>query len=308
MTRPETLRFPPLECSLGPTLGDYYQDFSAAVQLVESGYHGGLDSDGVPLVGHGKDAYYNAVTTAQYALANMTALRRGDERRADLARVQLDWLLDSQEPSGELAGCWVTRRDNDKYPWLRAPWTSALASGTAISALLRGFELLGDDRYRVAAASAYRALHVPRTSMTLYAERGEELWYEEYPAEPPLHVLNGHAYTLLGVLDHARVTGDSEADARWRRAAATLLAHLDEFDLGYWSAYDLVSREPVSLHYQKNIHVPQLRILAALTGEQGFAATADRWERYTGSILCRIRWQVALRAHRWRPKADQRSP
>jgi hypothetical protein len=188
--------------------------------------------------------------------------------------------------------------NNRKYPWLVAPWTSALASGNAISALLRGWELLGDERYRRSAELGYLGLHAPATGLAL--EAGGELWYEEYPAQPPLHVLNGHVYALLGVLDYARVTRDSEAAGRWRRATATLLSHLDEFDLGYWSSYDLRWREPVSLHYQKNIHVPQLQILATLTGDEPFSEVARRWQGYADSLVARARWQLSLRMQRWR--------
>ena len=89
--------------------------------------------------------------------------------------------------------------DNPKYPWLRSPWTSALATGNAMSALLRGWQLFDDDRYRAAAGVAYDALHEPRTGIAIFD--GDELWYEEYPGDPPLHVLNGHIYALLGVVD-----------------------------------------------------------------------------------------------------------
>lgn len=307
--KPEKLRFPPLHCSQDSDLGDYYQDFRGAITLLESGYHGSLDERGVPLIFYrGQGLVPNPIHTAQYALANITAVLAGDRSRAARLQALLDWLLDTQETAGELAGCWAITHDNRKYPWLRAPWTSALASGQAISALLRGWQLLGDERYLRAAGAAYEALHRERPGMTLYWEDGGELWYEEYPGEPPLHVLNGHVYALLGVLDQARVTGDPQAQERWRRAADTVLARLDEFDLGYWSAYDLRSREPVSLHYQLNVHVPLLRILAALTGARRFEATADRWDRYARSISARLRWQVMLRAQRWRRPAPQVRP
>ncbi len=300
--KPEDLDFPVLHCSLDRTLGDYYQDFSPAIALVEGGYHGGLDSEGVPLVHHGHGTLsYNAITTAQYALANVTAVRRGDHSRCAHARAQADWLVAAQECASEWAGCWLMTHDNAKYPWLRAPWVSALASGNAISALLRSWELFGDERYRTAAEAAYRALHVRRSGPGLWDDAGDELWYEEYPGHPPLRVLNGHVYTLLGVADYARVSGDAEADARWRRAARTVLGRLDDFDLGYWSAYDLRFREPATIHYQKNIHVPQLRILGALTGEAAFPATADHWERYLRSPASRLRWAAAIRLRRWTP-------
>lgn len=136
--------------------------------------------------------------------------------------------------------------------------------------------------------------------MQIYTELGDQLWYEEFPSDRPLHVLNGHIYTLLGVADYARVSGDPEADARWRLAARTALAHLSEFDLGYWSAYDLRFREPTSVYYHKNIHIPQLRILAELTDEAAFGAVADRWEGYLRGRLSRGRRFVAARLQRWR--------
>jgi hypothetical protein len=296
MQKPHALDLPPLNCELDAELGDYYQDIAAAIGLVESGYHGGMSEDGIPLADYATQGRFaNPVISSQYALANMIAAARGEPERLDRARTQLDWLIETQATAGQFAGCWMMEHDNPKYPWLRAPWTSALASGNAISALLRGWQLFDVDRYRAAADDAYRALHEPGIGLT--SGDGDELWYEEYPADPPLHVLNGHVYALLGVVDYARATGDPEAEARWRRAASTTLAHLEGFDLGFWSAYDLLWREPASLHYQKNIHIPQLRILAKLTGDQPFEDMAERWERQLSSPLARIRWHAALRVY-----------
>lgn len=299
--RPESLDFPPLNCTLEEQLGDYYQDVSPATTLVESGYHGSIDEAGLPVVQiPGRPGVVSAVTCAQYGLANMIAFGRGEQDRGRLAQVQLDWLVQAQDREGEWAGCWVVHQDDEKYPWLRAPWTSALASGNAISALLRGWQLFGVESYREAAEAAYRGLHAPRTGAALVVEQGEALWYEEYPGPEPLHVLNGHVYALLGVLDYARVSGDAEANDRWRRAATTTLEHLEGFDLGYWSVYDLHTREPVNVHYHKNIHIPQLRILGRLTEEPRFEAVAARWERYLHSRVSRARLFIGLRLRRFR--------
>jgi hypothetical protein len=304
--KPETLDFPPLHCSLDRELGDYYQDFSAAIQLVESGYHGSVDADGLPTLKLESGTFHNPISISQYALANMTALRRGDASREARARTQLDWLVRAQCRDGEWAGCWVMDHDDPKYPWLRTPWSSALTSGNALSALLRGWQLFDEPAYGEAGRLAYEGLHGSR-DQRLFEEDGSELWYEEYPGTPPLHVLNGHVYCLFGVADYARATGDATAEARWRRAAETARARLPEFDLGYWSAYDLRWREPVTLHYQKNIHIPQMRILAALTGEPEFTAVADRWERYWNSRLSRLRWFIGVRVHARRSKPPWRT-
>jgi heparosan-N-sulfate-glucuronate 5-epimerase len=298
MIRPGTLDFPPLHVSFDRELGDYYQDFSGAIALVEGGYHGTRDERGIPLVRRREaPPGPNPITTAQYALANMIAFRRGDEERGLLARRLLEALVSDQATEGPARGCWPMLHDDPKYRWLRDPWLSSLASGNALSALLRGWQVFDDKRYRAAADEAYAGLHASREGPPLLYECGDELWYEEYPADVPLHVLNGHVYTLLGVLDYARATGDETAEERWRRAARTVLVNLDGFDLGYWSAYDLRSREPATRHYHKNIHVPQLRILARLTGEGRFAAMADRWERQVASRLSWMHWEVAIRVH-----------
>jgi heparosan-N-sulfate-glucuronate 5-epimerase len=295
MINPESLEFPPLHCSLDRELGDYYQDFRPALRMVEEGYHGAFDGAGVPLVQYPDgEMHHNAITTAQYALANQSAVRHGDAARRGAVRTQLDWLVTEQESGGAFAGCWLMRHDDPKYTWLKAPWTSALASGQALSTLLRGWQEYGDRRYLEAADRAYHGLH---DAPGLVLDSADELWYEEYPAEPPLHVLNGHVYALLGVLDHARATGDPGATERWQRAARTTLRHLRRFDLGFWSAYDLLQREPASVHYQKNIHIPQLRILGMLTGEPAFDEVADRWERQLHSRVSRLRRAVALRIH-----------
>ena len=296
--RPEDLNLEPLHSSLAPDLGDYYQDFRQAVGLVESGYHGSLDASGIPMVRyHGQGEFYNPITTAQYAIGTLTALGHGDDTRTGVSRRLLDSLVQSQESEGESRGFWVLSFDNPKYRWLRAPWVSALAQGNALSALLRGHQVFGDDRYLQAAEAGYRAMHSRREDLSVVETAGEDLWYEEYPAHPPLHVLNGHVYALFGVLDYARVTGDEEAHQRWRRAARTLARHLPRFDLGYWSGYDAYTREPVDLHYHKNIHIPQLRILGELVGDSIFVEYADRWERYLASPVSSVRRAIALR---WR--------
>jgi hypothetical protein len=262
--------------------------------VVESGYHGTLDARGVPRLRRSDGEYYFPITISQYALANAAALIRGSVERGCRLRSLCDWLVENQEREPGQAGLWTIGFDNAKYPWLRAPWASALAQGNAISALLRGAELLAEPRYAEAARAGYEALHRP-SQPSLVRATGDELWYEEYPADVPLHVLNGHVYTLFGVLDVARAFGDVTAMERWRRGVQTIARRLAEYDVGYWSLYDLRTRELVDVHYHKNIHIPQLRILAALSGDRVFAERADRWEGYLHNPLARTRRAMGMR-------------
>ena len=195
-----------------------------------------------------------------------------------------------------LRACWLFEYDNREVPVAarcrgrqRLLRQRAVGTSPGLGGLSRR-PLPGSRRGRVSRSARIRL------RQRLYEDYGRSLWYEEYPACLPLRVLNGHIYCLLGVLDYARVTGDVEAEARWRRAAATALESLPDFDLGYWSAYELRWKEPATVHYQKNIHVPQLRILAQLTGNR-IPDVADRWERQAHSKLSRLRWRAAIRVH-----------
>lgn len=301
--RPERLDFPARPASYGTSLGLYYQDFSAAITLVESGFHGTRDERGIPLVRYGEQGlHYNPITIAQYGLANLDAVMLGEDSRRALATDLLDWLVGSLERQSGGGGLWRMPFRDPKYVWLDRGWVSALAQGQGISALLRGYELFGMEQYFAAAGEAYQGLHSGRVSPPLLREAANgTLWYEEYPAERPLHVLNGHVYAMLGVLDWARVTGDARAFARWEAAVSAVRSTLASFDTGYWSVYDLRFRELASLHYHKNIHLPLLEVVGSLTGDPYFDEVARRWRSYLGSPRCRIqRWVVLRLAHRIR--------
>ena len=293
-------------CALDSTLGGYYQDITEAVALVEGGFHGILDEDGVPKINLAGKWHYRSVTIAQYALSLHDSLalpEMADQRRAIELRLrrQLDALAGLIETDGDRRGFAVVSWDDAKYPQLRAGWVSAMYQGNIVSALLRGWQLFGEDRWRDLAGLAFLVMGTPLAEGGVcfrapHAD-GEDFWLEEYPMDPPSHVLNGYIYSLWGVLDWARVTGDATAWLWWRQGVETLKRHLPEYDCGYWSVYDLRYRELTSIYYQNNIHVPQMQAMYALTGEALFDEYGDRWAAQGRSRLCRARWAVMLRVN-----------
>jgi hypothetical protein len=130
------------------------------------------------------------------------------------------------------------------------------------------------------------------------------LWFEEYPTEPPSYVLNGFVYCLFGLWDLFRVTRNPEVGADIEACLVTLRANLARFDTGYWSLYDRLKLELVSTYYQRNVHVPQMEVLHALTGEEIFRSYAKRWRRnlrLPTRVLAQVMMRVAPRAPRfWR--------
>lgn len=288
--------------SLSATLGPFYLGMLPAVKVYESGAFGPLDARGVPMSGGSATAgpVYNPVTIAQYALSLIDqALIEG--RHAELDRkivVQLEALVERIETHGDRRGLFVNRWDDAKYPSLRAPWVSGLSQGSALSALLRGHQVLGEERFLSAAHLVFGGLDLPLDAGGVRTgDACGHLWFEEYPENPPTHVLNGFILTLWGILDHARATGSDKAWRWWNAGVDTLEAHVGEFDCGFWSVYDLKYRELCSEFYQLNVHVPQMEVMYRLTGLDVFAAYGERWRRFGETWWSRAMWWTALRVH-----------
>jgi hypothetical protein len=280
------------------TLGGYYLDFRRIIPVVESAEFGPIDPDGVPLTRTSPGEHiYNTITISQYALALHDAIVR--DARSDLeprlAR-QLEAVLSNTERDGDWEGFCIHRWNNPKYKKLEAPWVSALAQGNAISALLRGHQLFGEKRYADCATKMFAALERPLDQGGVhFVDRCGHDWFEEFPMDPPSHVLNGLVFTLWGILDFARATADDRAWAWWRSGVETLRAHLPDFDCGFWSLYDLRYRELASLYYHWNVHIPQIDAMYGLTGEPSFERYASRWRRFGQSRWRRGLWWIALR-------------
>lgn len=280
-------------------LGLYYVDSTEVTSRIENDFHGPIDENGVPL-NHfeGQGDFYNITTISQYALA-LHDLMVGTGETPELRRkleAQLDVIVANAETQGPCTGFFVSRWNDSKYAELRAPWVSALTQGNAISALLRGYQWNGDTRLLDCATAAFTALELPMSEggATMTDENGH-FWLEEYPMNPPSHVLNGFIFALWGVLDYARATGNERAWEWWDAGCQTLRARLKDYDCGFWSVYDLSHRELATQYYQINIHVPQLEAMATLTGEECYSHYARRWRRFSANATNRVLWWIKLR-------------
>jgi hypothetical protein len=238
------------------------------------------------------------VTIAQYALAihdQMLNEGRSPELERKF-RIQLEAIVANMESESPWRGFFLDKRTNSKYKEIPTPSASALSQGNAISALLRGFQLFGDQDLLSHATDAFNVLSRPlEDGGVLDVDNCGHVWFEEYQMDPPSHVLNGFIFALWGILDYARVTDSRQGWDWWEAGIKTLQAHIADFDRGYWSVYDLRYRELASLYYHVNIHVPQLRVMYGLTGDKLFKRYAERWRDFSESSWRRALWWLALR-------------
>jgi heparosan-N-sulfate-glucuronate 5-epimerase len=280
----------------GARLGRYYLLFDEAV-LKRGGSHSfHFDHDGIPVIPTYVDVetrrlHYYPIAIGQYALAifhSWLDSKREEDRQRFLRLA--DWFVEHQAEDG----CWYAEVDMPLYR-LRAPWRSAMAQGRGLSILPRAWQCTGEARYLESAKRALDAFSLPLTQSGVAGTFDGRVTYEEYPAEPPPHVLNGMIFSLFGLWDMARARPeDGRAAALFERGAATVEALLPRYDTGWWSLYDLyhfevpTPRNLCTAHYH-DIHIKQLTVMHAITGREPLRAVAERWAAYEEGSLGRLR-------------------
>ncbi len=284
------IRYPIADDYHSEELGHYYFVFEE--ERVSQGKDQALikkiDKNGIPINRTyvdvtSKEYVYFPISIGQMGLAVFhTYLRTKSEEDRDRFLKFVDWFYRNGERDEHLGVRWMTDVPLPQYR-NPGPWQSAFAQSRGISILLRGYQLTGEQRF---ANMAERAL-VPFTmsvsegGVTAFTEWGR--FYEEYTAELPTLVLNGMIFSLCGVYDFLRVFPENKlARKLFEEGIQTLIRILPEYDLGFWSRYNLCRVDwyprvdPATVGYQR-LHVVQLEMLHRLTKEKLFKEYADRF-------------------------------
>lgn len=248
----------------------------------------------------------NPVTVVQLALG---ALQLRDPEQLPLVMAVSEWLEQTADQRGLLPYRFPMPHT---YP-LEAPWYSSLAQGEAASLLVRAAQIFDRVQLYDLADRIVEPLLQTETEGSLVALTAEGPVLQEYPTNPPAHVLNGWITSLFGLYDIARAPRGATTTVRraanaFETGTATLatMLHLYRTPLG-WSRYDLYPHpiaNTASVAYHR-LHVAQLRALHSLAQLEIFASTADEWERSLrnpAALLVAIARKVAFRVIRPRSR------
>jgi hypothetical protein len=232
-----------------------------------------------------KEYVYFPITIGQVGLAVFhTYLKTKSEEDKNRFLKFVDWFYQNAEISDNLGVRWLT---DVALPQYRnpGPWQSAFAQSRGISILLRGYQLTGNGKYAKMAEKALIPFTKPFSAggVTSFSKWGP--FYEEYTAQVPTLVLNGMIFSLCGVYDFVRVFPDNKLARKiYEDGIQTLKNILPEYDLGYWSRYNLCQAEwypevdPATVGYQR-LHITQLEMLYRLTGEEIFKEYAEKFRK-----------------------------
>ena len=96
---------------------------------------------------------------------------------------------------------------------------------------------------------------------------------------------------MLGSSRLFLATKSPTAKQLFAKAVETLRKNLHRYDLGFWSRYEQsgTGLPMLASPFYHRLHITQLQIMHRLTGDEFFAAYADRWESYGRSSFNRAR-------------------
>lgn len=249
------------------------------------------------------------VVVTQWGLGCWEHYLAGDgEQWLAASRWAADRLLEQQRTDGPQAGGWTHDYAFRHTYRIDPPWMSGMAQGEAASLLVRIHRETGEERYASAAVAALAPMRRPVAAGGVGGSIDGGWIPEEYPTDPPSHVLNGAIFGVWGAYDVAAALADADADALAREGIETLASSLHRYDTGAWSRYDLFPHPiaNVASPMYHRLHINQLRAMSAISADPRFPATAERFERYADSRVAlarayahKIGFRLLVPRNRW---------
>lgn len=252
-----------------------------------------LDKNGILMVdykkvyaGYGPVIFHNPLFISHYALAlYQDFMESKNEVFKEKFFKQLDFLFKNKKIRRYKARdfwVWEYPFENKKFG-AKAPWVSALANGTVLTAFLMGYNLTREPKYLSAAEMAFRAFLVSTQFGGVSTFENGVAWYEEVAHEsaPSSKILNGHISALQGLWVLGQGRGRKDVENHLKLGIKAVKRDLKFYDAGfisYYSPYPTDCFAPA--HSYNTFHVHQLLWLYDISSEPDFLYYALRFARY----------------------------
>jgi len=273
-------------------LGEYY--FTFEENRISSGKDQTLiknfDKNGIPLNNtyidvEEKKMVYFPISIGQMGLSIFhTYLKTKNEKDKNRFLKFVEWFYDNAETDNNLGALWLTHVPLPQYK-NPGPWQSGFSQSRGLSILLRGYQLTNEKIFAEVAEKALIPFIKPieKGGVTAFTEWGP--FYEEYTSTVPTLVLNGMIFSLFGIYDFIRVFPENKTAKKiFDEGIKTLKNILPQYDMKYWSKYNLCSADwypeidPSTITYQ-GLHISQMKVMYAITGENVFKEYLDIFQK-----------------------------
>lgn len=183
-----------------------------------------------------------------------------------------NWALENQQKDGG----WDTfSYKNPGHPY------SSMAQGEGISMLIRAHIVTKDEKYLSGAHKAkdFMLRPISKGGVTNYC--GDDVYLYEYTHGSL--VLNGWIFSLWGLYDYFKYTGNKDTEMFLLATLKSLKTKLPEFDIKYWSKYDDGKR--ICSPFYHKLHIAQLTVMYDLFGDEIYKEYAETWSTYQKSFF-----------------------
>lgn len=161
------------------------------------------------------------------------------------------------------------------------PWISGMAQGTAMQALARASERLGDARL-LEIAKRGRGAFAQRTPVGVRVPADQGAWYALYSFSPHMNVLNGLLQAVNGLRTYAEQASDEQAINLFESGDRVARSVIRSFDTGAWSLYSRPggrSGGEADLNYH-TLNRDFARNLCKATKAEAYCESSERFTKY----------------------------
>lgn len=281
-------------------LGYYYIKFGEDTSKLNRLIHS-FDKDGIPLNTtyidvKEKKLHYYPISIGQYGLSifNSYLNSHSKDKKKHFLRIT-DWFYENRIEDDKLGCYWLTDVPKPEYNVSKA-WKSAFSQSRALSIMMRAWQITNDEKYLYACEKALIPLLTSVENGGVAVNNNEkDTIYEEYVAEKPTRVIDGHIFSLLGVYDFIRATKHLNSESYkqainiFDKGIEGLLTLLPKYDMGYWIRFNICDlpsypkNDPCTIGYLRLV-IKQLDILYGITGNNEFKKYSIRFTKYDRPI------------------------
>lgn len=169
---------------------------------------------------------------------------------------------------------------------LKAPWFSAMSQGLIISVLVRDYFIFGNEDSLKIAKKATKIFEFDVPLGVRYIENGYHL-YEEYPILPPVHILDGFIFSLLGLYELTIFCQEEDYKRLFFKGINGLKFKLPYYDYkNKWSIFG--GHNYLSSKHYNLLNTKLLEIIFNITNDIDFLRYSKYWDPYNKGIFDRI--------------------
>lgn len=258
-------------------LKGYYNDLTGKVTGTTV-----LDQSGIPVntTARGETVYF-PITIFQYGLgAYDLYLETKDDIYINKFMTIANWALEKQNNNGSW-NCFDNLGDKVNKPF------SAMCQGEGASILARAFYETKELKYYEGAIKAidFMLLDVKVGGTTTYID--DYCILQEYVSDYNSSVLNGWIFAIFGLLDITKICDKKVYSDALEKNIYSLKCHIEKYDNGYWSNYDLIGTIASPAYH--DLHIQQLELLYDLFEISEFLYVSKKWKNYQKRKINRYR-------------------